>query len=95
MTSKKKGAKKPQPQKARKRPAKRLLKLMVIPEPEPNTRSVLVYTGPGTVVMSGEGNVTMECGNCGAPLIVGVPVGNLQNLVFRCNKCGAFNETMA
>lgn len=76
-------------------PKKRRIRLAVIPEPEPNTRSVLIYTGEGTVVMRGPGNVTMECGNCGAPIIVGVKTSQLQNLVFKCPNCGAFNETLA
>ena len=78
-----------------KKRARRHIKLMVVPEPEPNTRSVLLYTGEGTVAMRGPGNVVMECGNCGVPLIEGVPVGSLQNLVFHCQSCGAFNETLA
>ena len=76
-------------------PKKRRIKLMVIPEPEPGTRSVIVYTGEGTVVMTGPGNVVMECGNCGAPLLKGVKVSTIQNLVFRCPSCGQFNETLA
>jgi len=78
-----------------KRQTNRRLRMMVIPEPEPNTRAVLIYTGEGTVVMQGEGNVTMECGNCSAPLIEGVPTGNIQNIVLKCPQCGAFNETLA
>ncbi len=81
--------------KKRAKQAKRHIQLMVIPEPEPNTRSVIVYTGEGTVVMKGPGNAIMECGNCGVPLIEGVPVANIRNIVFRCPSCGAFNETLA
>lgn len=88
MAKKRKG---PTPKKR----TKRRLRMMVIPEPEPNTRSVLIFTGEGTVVMKGSGNVIMECGNCGVPLIDGVAVGNIQNLVFRCPNCGEFNETLA
>jgi uncharacterized Zn finger protein len=76
-------------------PKKRRIRLMVIPEPEQGTRSVLVYTGEGTVVMRGPGNVVMECGNCGVPLLEGVKVAQIQNLVFRCPSCGSFNETLA
>jgi predicted RNA-binding Zn-ribbon protein involved in translation (DUF1610 family) len=74
---------------------KRHIKLMVIPEPETNTRTVLIYQGQGTIMMSGPGNSVMECGNCGAPLIQGVAVSQIQNLVFRCASCGQYNETMA
>lgn len=87
--------KKPRAKKSPRRRSKRRIQLMVIPEPEPNTRSVFIYTGEGTVVMRGDANVVMECGNCGVPLIDGVPVGNLRSIVFRCPNCGAFNETLA
>lgn len=76
-------------------PKKRKVRLNVIPEPEPNTRSVLIYTGEGTVVMRGPGKVTMECGNCGVPLIVGVNVAQIRGVVFRCPSCGQFNESLA
>jgi predicted RNA-binding Zn-ribbon protein involved in translation (DUF1610 family) len=89
--AKKKPRKRPEPRTR----AKRRLQLMVIPEPEPNTRMVFVFEGEGTVVMSGPGNVVMECGNCGVPLVDGVAVGNLLSIVFKCPSCGAFNETLA
>jgi len=73
---------------------KRHIRLAVIPEPEPNTRTVLLYTGEGTVVIRGSGPVTMDCGNCGAVLAQNVEMGQLQNLVLRCKNCGAFNETL-
>ena len=43
----------------------RTVHLMVISEPEADTRTVLKYTGPGTAIFSGNGNVTMLCGHCG------------------------------
>jgi len=92
----KKKPRKPTPNKSiPKKQAKRHLRMMVIPEPKPNTRSVLVYMGEGTIAMRGDGNVVMECGNCGAPLVDGVPTGNIQNIVLKCPQCEAFNETLA
>jgi predicted RNA-binding Zn-ribbon protein involved in translation (DUF1610 family) len=73
----------------------RNIRMRVIPEPEEGTRTVLKYVGEGTVIMSGPGNVIMECGNCGVPLIEGLSVAQIQNLVFPCPSCGAFNETLA
>jgi len=72
----------------------RTIRMMVIPEPAPNTRSVLLYTGPGTVVMRGQWNVTMVCGKCASPLLEGVKTAILQNMVVRCQNCGAFNESL-
>jgi hypothetical protein len=44
--------------------------LRSIPEPEPNTRTVFVYEGPGTVVFRGEGGggTTFVCASCQSPL---------------------------
>jgi len=77
----------------KKRQARRTVRMVVIPQPAPNTRSVLLYTGPGTVAMRGQGNVTMICGNCGKPLLENIKTSQVRNLVFRCNNCGMFNET--
>jgi predicted RNA-binding Zn-ribbon protein involved in translation (DUF1610 family) len=76
------------------RQPRRKIRMMVIPEPEPHTRSVIMYVGPGTVAMKGPGNVTMVCGNCGSPLIVGLKVSALESVVLRCNNCGAFNDSI-
>lgn len=68
--------------------------LRVIPEPEPETRSVIVFTGEGTVAMrGGDTGFVHLCGGCGAPLIVDVRPGGVVNMVFKCNGCGAFNES--
>lgn len=73
----------------------RHIRMAVIPEPEPNTRAVIVYTGEGTVAMSGGGSVILECGNCGEPIVDGVAMTRIRNLVFKCNNCGEYNETLA
>jgi hypothetical protein len=75
---------------------KRVLRLVVIPEPAPGTRTVMNRTGEGTVVFAGQGGppITMVCGNCGAPLIEGMAVKQIQGFVLRCNRCGAYNETL-
>jgi hypothetical protein len=68
---------------------------MVISEPEADTRTVLKYTGPGTAIFSGYGNVTMLCGHCERPLAERVKMGTLRNLVLVCKNCGSFNDTLA
>lgn len=74
---------------------KRRIRLVVIPEPEPDTRVVLILDGEGTVVMSGPGGpTTMECGNCGAPLATDIELTLfVGSFVLKCNRCGLFNET--
>lgn len=69
--------------------------LRVIPEPLPNTRSVLILGGQGTVVMKGldESNPDLCCGNCAATLVSGTPEKTIHNVVFKCNGCGTYNET--
>lgn len=66
--------------------------LRAIPEPEPNTRSVIVYQGPGTVAIKGEGTTTFVCAACESPLAENVEELQLRNLVLVRNGCGAYNE---
>jgi hypothetical protein len=77
-------------------PRKQRLKLAVIPEPAPNTRSVLILDAPGTILLRGKDapNLILECGLCDSPLIVGMRTSQVENLVVKCNGCGAFNETI-
>lgn len=61
------------------------------------TRSVLIISpGDGLPVVKGDANpnVLMECGGCGRTLIRGLQVGQLEDLVFKCPDCGAYNETI-
>lgn len=45
--------------------------------------------------MRGEdADVTLHCGSCGKPIVVGLYSSQVQNLVFRCNACSAYNETL-
>ena len=68
--------------------------LNVIPEPDPDTRSVFIREGEGTIVFTGyQVGLALLCGRCKSHLIVGIPKENIQNIVIRCNNCGAFNET--
>ena len=71
---------------------------MVIPEPDPGTRSVLDRRGEGTLIFDfnrpGSPQTDMVCGNCGAPLVHGMAVSQVANLVLRCNRCGKYNETL-
>lgn len=70
------------------------LQLKVIPEPAPNTRAIFIYDGEGTVIMSGvETGLSMNCGNCNAPLIRGLRRDQVSGLVLRCKGCGSFNDT--
>lgn len=69
--------------------------LKVIPEPDPNTRSVLGKIGDGTIMMHGQDTgIALCCGACGEPLIVGLRIGQVQNIVLKCNGCGAHNDTI-
>ena len=75
---------------------KRTIRMVVIPEPAPGTRSVINYQGEGTVIFRSTAGPTTElvCGKCGAPLVVGMTVDQIRGMVLRCKRCGSFNETM-
>ncbi len=68
--------------------------LRLIPEPEEGTRSVIIFSGEGTVVMQGPATGRdYVCARCGSTILAGIPRGQIQNMVFKCASCGAFNET--
>jgi hypothetical protein len=71
------------------------LKLRVIPEPEPDTRTVFVEEdATNTVFMRGtEADVTWLCGACAAPLLEGVRLNQFANIVLKCGACGSYNDT--
>jgi hypothetical protein len=72
----------------------RHVQLQVIPEPDPGSRAVLVNLGGGTVIsQSFDGTDSLDCGKCGAPLMVGVTRSHVNGLVLQCSSCGAFNDT--
>ncbi|WP_318368536.1 SEC-C metal-binding domain-containing protein [Enterobacter sp.] len=72
---------------------KETITLNVIPEPDPDARGVIIYQGEGTVAFTGyEVGLALLCGECNSPLVVGVPKDNINNIVIRCNACGAYNE---
>lgn len=75
----------------------RIIRLHVIPEPAPRTRSVINRQGEGTVIFrSDQGpNTTLVCGKCAAPLAERMLVNQLQGMVLRCNQCGSYNESPA
>jgi len=71
------------------------IRLVVIPEPDPGTRPVFTH-GPGdTVFFTGTGTeVSLDCGNCGASLVVGMEREQINGLVLKCSNCGCFNDTL-
>ena len=65
-------------------------KAKIIPEPAPNTRTVLnPAKGPA---ISGNGDFSTLCGNCGVILLKNVQFGQVRNIVIRCSNCGKFND---
>lgn len=75
--------------------------MFVIPEPGPGERTVLTrgqLTGTAFVDQGpyfvGEEEVNYVCGECSLALAAGLSsTGQLETLVLRCPRCGAFNET--
>ena len=74
------------------------IRLRVIPEPDPETRSVFqkLAGAPDSVFFAGsETTDAYVCGGCYTPLIIGLPLAQFQNLILRCGQCGRHNETLA
>lgn len=65
--------------------------MTVIPEPVPNTRSVLVATFDGPLIR-GRGVCSYRCGKCGSTLFSNVEQGQLMDIVVKCFRCHAYNE---
>src|SRR5688572_4883549 len=66
--------------------------LQVVPEPDPGSAAVFEHTGEGSILFQGvETGVSQDCGSCGAPLIVGLTIDQVQNIVLKCSICGAYN----
>lgn len=71
--------------------------LFVIPEPEPDTRSVVTRGPEGkplTPFFSSKGDVHLLCGECGLTLVEGaMQAAQFSNIVFHCPRCRTYNET--
>ncbi|MGZ4970821.1 MAG: SEC-C metal-binding domain-containing protein [Methylobacter sp.] len=68
--------------------------LRVIPEPDPDTRTVFEKTGDGTILFQGcDTNIALVCGGCGAPLAEGLEPSQFKGIILRCKQCMAYNET--
>jgi hypothetical protein len=69
--------------------------LTEIPEPDPGTRTVFEWGGDreGLFLVGSESSISYDCASCNAPLYVGLAPGAVQNIVFRCPRCGTFNES--
>lgn len=68
--------------------------LTVISEPDPNTRTVFEHTGTGTIFFfDPNGCYSLDCGSCGAPLLVVSNRQQVSNVVLHCSACGDFNDT--
>jgi hypothetical protein len=77
-------------------PRPSVITLAVIPEPKPDTRTVIEGTDENMTLLVGDGpGPTMVCGNCGKTLVIGMTVRRVRNLVFKCPKCGEYNETLS
>jgi predicted RNA-binding Zn-ribbon protein involved in translation (DUF1610 family) len=37
--------------------------------------------------------VSFDCGKCGKPLILDMAPGQVRQIVFKCPRCGSFNDT--
>jgi hypothetical protein len=73
-----------------------IIKLPIIPEPDPSTRTIFIIPegSSDTLFMRGYStNLKFLCGNCGAILMEGIEKNQVRNIVLKCNKCKMFNES--
>jgi hypothetical protein len=57
-------------------------------------RGILDHPGDGSVTFNGFDASAPDicCGNCQAPLAIGLPRFHLSDVVIRCHACGACND---
>ena len=69
--------------------------LRIVPKPDLQTQAVIDYSGEGTIAINSKGDLNLLCGQCESVLVQGVgnSVEDVGNVVIKCNKCGAFNDT--
>lgn len=72
------------------------IKLKVIPEPDPNTMSILEPSGKileeKSPISIGDGDTDYICGECDWLLLSGIEEDQVQSMVFKCPNCGAYNS---
>ncbi len=70
------------------------IKVNVVPEPPPRRRRDIRYPERGgTVVVEGSfGDIDVECGVCGSPLVRTAHEWQLGNEILACTRCSAYNE---
>ena len=71
------------------------IQMVVIDEPKPNTRTVLVSGRDSAPPITGNGAITYVCGKCSFPIVENVNSDQVLNIVFKCPSCGAFNDWSA
>jgi hypothetical protein len=58
----------------------------------PDVLASRLVPSPGPF-FTGDGPLDLLCGQCGATLASGMEEGRVQDVVFQCPRCGAFNDT--
>lgn len=63
--------------------------------PDPAVRSILTTdsTDPKFVFVQGEGPHDLMCGKCRHKLAAGIANDSVRSMIFKCPKCGSFNDT--
>src|SRR5215213_3821606 len=70
----------------------RHLSLEVVPAPPPGTASVLEVVGQDAVAVAGtDTEISYDCGKCSNPLMAGIRIEQVENIIIRCGACGSYN----
>ena len=65
----------------------------IIPEPQPNTRTILAPRQAPVIKGKGKGDDCILCGKCGITLVSDLDATTvIKNIVIKCPDCGTFND---
>lgn len=68
------------------------ISLKPIPEPKPNSRTVLI--AKISPLIKGVGDIDLVCAKCGEILVEGISHEQIKNIVIRCPKCNTYNDVV-
>ena len=69
-----------------------VINLKLISKTDAKTKNVVSIDLPEIIFFADDGDTNLLCGSCEAILANGITIGNLSDIVLKCNECESFNE---